>query len=184
LQSSARKVAHAGLKGLILCVTSFVFPTFNALKVVHHEYPPFAFSDMSVMPYSLRNILVGGPQMSEYEDVIRGPPNPNLLLPSMSCDSCGHLSSVPPQKQRHSGTVATDAEVAICLNYNDHLSNYCFQPVAIETIVVYGKSVASFLYGLAKKRICPVITGSDNDSTSTCPWLWSERCQHIGLWAI
>ena len=135
------------------------------------------------MPYSLRNVLVGGPQMSEYEDVIRGPgfqpclgsPNPNLLLPSMACDSCGHLCSAPPQKQCHSGTLATDAEVAICRNYNDHLNNYCFQPVAIETIGVYGKSFASFLIGLPKKRLCPVIIGSDNDSTSACPWLWSER---------
>jgi len=82
---------------------------------------------------------------------------------------------VPPQKQCHSGTVATDAEVAICRNCNDHLNNYCFQPVAIETIGVYGKSFASFLIGLAKKRLCPVIIGSDNDSTSACPWLWSER---------
>jgi len=32
-----------------LCVASFVFPTVNVLKVVHHEYPP-AFSIVSVMP--------------------------------------------------------------------------------------------------------------------------------------
>jgi len=93
----------------------------------------------------------------------------------MAFDSCGHLCSVPPQKQRHSGTAVTDAEVAICRNYNDHLNNYCFQPVAIEIIDVYGKSFASFLIGLVKKRLCPVIIGSDSDSTSACPWLWSER---------
>ena len=38
------------------------------------------------------------------------------------------------------GIVATDAEIAKCRKYNDLLDNYYFQPLAIETTGVYGKS--------------------------------------------
>ena len=49
------------------------------------------------------------------------------------------------------GSVATDAETDKCRKYNDLLDNYYFQPVAIETTCVYGKSTAPFLSFLGKK---------------------------------
>jgi len=36
---------------------------------------------------------------------------------------------------------------------NDLLNNYCFQPVAIKTTGVYGKSTALFLSCLANKLV-------------------------------
>ena len=50
---------------------------------------------------------------------------------------------------------ATKAEVAKCQKYHDlQLQiNYHFQPVAIETTGVYGKSTAPFLSGLSKKLV-------------------------------
>ena len=51
------------------------------------------------------------------------------------------------------GTVATHAETDKCQKYNDLLDNYYFQPVAIETTGVYGKSIAPFLSCLAKKLV-------------------------------
>jgi len=51
------------------------------------------------------------------------------------------------------GSIATDAKTAKCRKYNDLLDNYYFQPVAIETTGVYGKSVALFLNCLAKKLV-------------------------------
>jgi len=43
-----------------------------------------------------------------------------------------------------SGSVATDAETDKSRKYNDLLDNYYFQPVAIETTGVHGKSTAPF----------------------------------------
>ena len=51
------------------------------------------------------------------------------------------------------GSVATDAETDKCRKFNDLLDNYYFQPVAIETTGVYGKSTAPFLSCLAKKLV-------------------------------
>jgi len=51
------------------------------------------------------------------------------------------------------GSVATDAETDKCQKYNDFLDNYYFQPVAIETTGVYGKSNTPFLSCLTKKLI-------------------------------
>ena len=51
------------------------------------------------------------------------------------------------------GSIATDAKTAKCRKYNDLLDKYYFQPVAIETTGVYGKSVALFLNCLAKKLV-------------------------------
>jgi len=51
------------------------------------------------------------------------------------------------------GSVATDAETDKCREYNDLLDNYYFQPVAIETTGVYGKSTAPFLSCLAMKLV-------------------------------
>ena len=51
------------------------------------------------------------------------------------------------------GSVATDAETDKCWKYNDLLDNYYFQPVAIKTTGVYGKSTAPFLSYLAKKIV-------------------------------
>ena len=51
------------------------------------------------------------------------------------------------------GSVATDAETDKCQKYNDLLDNCYFQPVAIETTGVYGKSTAPFLSCLAKKLV-------------------------------
>jgi len=54
---------------------------------------------------------------------------------------------------RQAGFAATKAEVAKCQKYHDLQSNYHFQPVAIETTGVYGKSTAPFLSGLLKKLV-------------------------------
>jgi len=51
------------------------------------------------------------------------------------------------------GSVATYAETDTCRKYNDLLDNYYFQPVAIKTTGVYGKSTAPFLSCLAKKLV-------------------------------
>jgi len=51
------------------------------------------------------------------------------------------------------GSVATDAETDKCRKYNYLLDNYYFQPVAIETTGVYGKSTAPFLSCLEKKLV-------------------------------
>ena len=51
------------------------------------------------------------------------------------------------------GSVATDPETDKCRKYNDLLDYYYFQPVAIETTGVYGKSTALFLSCLAKKFV-------------------------------
>jgi len=69
------------------------------------------------------------------------------------------------------GSVALDAKTNKCRKYNDLLDNYYFQPVAIETTGVYGKSTAPFLSCLAKKLVD--ILG-DSGSTSACLWPWSE----------
>jgi len=45
---------------------------------------------------------------------------------------------------RQAGFAATKAEAAKCQKYHDLQSNYRFQPVAIETTGVYGKSTAPF----------------------------------------
>jgi len=49
---------------------------------------------------------------------------------------------------RQAGFAATK-----CQKYHDLQSNYHFQPVAIETTGVYGKSTAPFLSGLTKKLV-------------------------------
>jgi len=54
---------------------------------------------------------------------------------------------------RQAGFAATKAELVKCQEYHDLQSNYHFQPVAIETTGVYGKSAASFLSGLSKKLV-------------------------------
>ena len=54
---------------------------------------------------------------------------------------------------KQAGFAATKAEVAKCQKYHDLQTNYHFQPVAIETTSVYGKSTAPFLSGLAKKLV-------------------------------
>jgi len=51
------------------------------------------------------------------------------------------------------GSVATDAETDKCRKYNDLLDNYYFQPVAIETTGVYGKSTTPCLSCLTKKLV-------------------------------
>jgi len=54
---------------------------------------------------------------------------------------------------RQAGFVATKAEVTKCQKYHDLQSNYHFQPLAIETTGVYGKSTAPFLSSLLKKLL-------------------------------
>jgi len=51
------------------------------------------------------------------------------------------------------GSVTTDTETDKCRKYNDLLDNYYFQPVAIETTDVYGKSTATFLSCIANKLV-------------------------------
>ena len=73
---------------------------------------------------------------------------------------------------RQAGFAATEAEAAKCQKYHDLQSNYHFQPVAIETTGVYGKSTAPFLSGLTKKLVdVSGDPGSGSGSTSICPWL-------------
>jgi len=48
---------------------------------------------------------------------------------------------------KQAGFAATKAEVTKCQKYHDLQSNYHFQPVAIETTGVYGKTTAPFLSG-------------------------------------
>jgi len=48
---------------------------------------------------------------------------------------------------------ATDTETDQCQKHNDILDNYYFQPVAIKTTGVYGKSTALFLSCFAKKLV-------------------------------
>jgi len=54
---------------------------------------------------------------------------------------------------RQAGFAATKAEVTKCQKYHDLQSNYHFQPVAIETTGVCGKSTAPYLSGLTKKLV-------------------------------
>jgi len=65
---------------------------------------------------------------------------------------------------RHAGFAATKAEAAKCQKC-DLQSNYHFQPVAIETTGVYGKSTAPFLSGLTKKFVD--VSGDPRE----CQWL-------------
>jgi len=54
---------------------------------------------------------------------------------------------------RQAGFAATKAKATKCQKYHDLQSNYHFQPMAIETTGVYGKSTAPFLSGLSKKNV-------------------------------
>jgi len=69
----------------------------------------------------------------------------------MGRDSCVQLcrKSVP----LYQCSVTTDAESDKCQKCKDFLDNYYFQPVAIETTGVYGKSTAPFFNCLAKKLV-------------------------------
>jgi len=118
----------------LLCVARLVFPTFNVLKVVHDC--PFAFSDMSVMPYSLRNILLDDPtnvlprldqkvslRLSEYDDVIRGllfslPSLPPTLIHQCLVWYAIAVDTFAQCQQKNSaiqaGIAAIEAEVATC----------------------------------------------------------------------
>jgi len=80
---------------------------------------------------------------------------------------------------RHSGSVATDAETDKCEKYNDLLDNYYFQPVAIETTVVYGKSTAPFLTCLAKKLVD--ISGDPRERQCSTSWRWGTPVVHQRL---
>ena len=72
--------------------------------------------------------------------------------------------------QGHYKDSARQAEAAKCQKY-DLQSNYHFQPVAIETTGVYGKSTAPFLSGLTKKFVD--VSGDPRE----CQWLH----QHLSL---
>jgi len=56
--------------------------------------------------------------------------------------------------------------------YHDLQTNDHFQPVAIETTGVYGKSTAPFLSGLTNKFVDVSGGPRASGSTSICPWLW------------
>ena len=76
--------------------------------------------------------------------------------------------------------MATKAKDAKCQKYRYLLSNYHFQPVAIETTVVYGKSTAPFLSGLAKKLVD--VSGAPVAPPASVPGCGQgKHCQHIGL---
>ena len=83
-------------------------------------------------------------------------------------------------------SVATNAETDKCRKCNDLPINYYFQPLAIETTGVYGKSTAPFLSCLAKKLVD--ISGDhrdrrDSGSTSACLWPWSEGTP-LAYWPV
>ena len=68
---------------------------------------------------------------------------------------------------------ATETELANCQKCNDLLSNYHFQPAAIETTGVYGESTSPFLAALPRNLLIFLVNPmSDSVSTSVCPWLW------------
>jgi len=54
---------------------------------------------------------------------------------------------------RQTGFVATKAETAKCQKYHDLQSNYHFQPAAIETTGVYGKTNQPF-FEKPRKETC------------------------------
>jgi len=66
------------------------------------------------------------------------------------------------------GSVATDAETDKYWKYNDLLDNYHFQPDAIKTTGVYGKSTAPFLSCHAKKLVD--MLGGPRE----CQWLYQR----------
>jgi len=73
--------------------------------------------------------------------------------PGVGRKSCVHICSGPNKDSaRQAGFAATKAEAAKCQKC-DLQSNYHFQPVAIETTGVYGKSTAPVLSGLTKKFV-------------------------------
>jgi len=72
------------------------------------------------------------------------------------------------------GSVATDAETDICQKYSDLLDNYYFQPVAIETTGVYGKSTAP-LSCLAKKLVDIHIAGGPRERQ------WLHQCLSLAV---
>jgi len=71
------------------------------------------------------------------------------------------------------GSVATDAETDKCRKYNDLLDNYYFQPVAIETTGVCGKSTAPFLSCLSKKFVD--ISGNPRERQ------WLNQCMSLAV---
>jgi len=71
--------------------------------------------------------------------------------PGVGCNLDTFAQGHYKDSARQAGFAATKAEVTKCQNYHDLQSNYHFQPVAIETTGVYGKSTAPFLSGLSKK---------------------------------
>ena len=74
---------------------------------------------------------------------------------------------------RKAGFGATKTEVAKCQKYHDLQSNFHFQPAAIETTGVYGKSTALFWVVFRRNLLmCLATPGSTSGSTSVCPWLW------------
>ena len=74
---------------------------------------------------------------------------------------------------KQAGFVATKAEVAKCQKYHDLQSNYHFQPVAIETTGVYGKSTVPFLSGLSNKLVD--VSGDPRE----CQWL--HQCLSLAV---
>ena len=57
---------------------------------------------------------------------------------------CGFAQGHYKDSARQAGFAATKAKAAKCQKYHDLHSNYHFQPVAIETTGVNGKSTALF----------------------------------------
>ena len=85
------------------------------------------------------------------------------------------LGATAKDSAGQAGTAATEAEAAKRRIYNDLLNNYHFQPVAIETTGVNGKSTAPFCATSQRNlSIYHVTPGSNSGSASACPWLWSE----------
>ena len=64
------------------------------------------------------------------------------LEPSVGRYRCGFAQGHYKDSARQAGFAATKAKAAKCQKYHDLHSNYHFQPVAIETTGVNGKSTA------------------------------------------
>ena len=79
--------------------------------------------------------------------------NPWYRGRSLVWDATVVYNFVESQCRYTSASVTTDAESDKCQKCKDFLDNYYFQPVAIETTGVYGKSTAPFFNCLAKKLV-------------------------------
>jgi len=77
---------------------------------------------------------------------------------------------------RQADIAATEAGAAKRRKYDDFFNDCCFQPVAVETTGVYGKSTAFFRAASQRNLLIRLGNpGSNSGFTSACPWVCSEE---------